>query len=353
MADVFRALALDGGGIRGVIPATVLVALEERLGATRIAEAFDLIVGTSTGGILALGLTTPSGGRPRHAARELLALYSTEAETIFPSGGPPNLTQHIFGTRHPGEWLKNPGGILNRSGQRAGSIFGGNPKYAGGARYFARGLEEVLDHYVGDALLRDAVGDVVITSYDMAYDEPVLFSSRPRTGFLSDVPMRVVARATSAGPTYFEPQELADGERRRALVDGGVYVNNPAILGYLLGANAAAADGRPLIVVSVGTGTRNPANPRTVAQVKTSNWIAVARMVMEAAMTGGGELADALLRNLADGTRFRYWRIQTTVGECSFAMDDSTPANVACLANRGRQTVAEHEQEIAAIAAAI
>src|SRR5438270_629061 len=82
-----RVLALDGGGIRGVIPATVLAEIERRCG-KRICEVFDLIAGTSTGGILALGLTTPDAttpSKPRYRAEDLVALYAEKGPTIFGS----------------------------------------------------------------------------------------------------------------------------------------------------------------------------------------------------------------------------------------------------------------------------
>src|SRR5438477_2908247 len=85
MTRPLRVLSLDGGGIRGVISATVLAEIERRCG-KRIAEMFDLIAGTSTGGILALGLTVPdpvSSGKPRHSAEELVALYAEKGSTIF------------------------------------------------------------------------------------------------------------------------------------------------------------------------------------------------------------------------------------------------------------------------------
>ena len=147
-----------------------------------IADVFDLIVGTSTGGILALGLTVPDDGRPRHSAARLLDLYESEAETIFPGGGPTDLGEKIFGTRNP--WtllLRDPVDLLLRKSKRE--------KAAGGAKYFVTGLEDVLARYLGDAPLQSALADVVVTSYDMAYGEPVLFSSRPRADFVTDVPM--------------------------------------------------------------------------------------------------------------------------------------------------------------------
>src|SRR5712692_7803866 len=84
-ARPLRVLALDGGGIRGVIPATVLAEIERRCG-KRVGEVFDLIAGTSTGGILALGLTTPDPadpGRPRYRAEDLVALYAEKGPVIF------------------------------------------------------------------------------------------------------------------------------------------------------------------------------------------------------------------------------------------------------------------------------
>jgi len=344
VAVPFRVLAIDGGGIRGIIPAAVLADLERSLAPKATADVFDLIVGTSTGGILALGLTVPEDGRPRHSAARLLELYETEAQTIFPGGGPADLGERLFGTRDPWKLaLRDPVDLLMRKSKRE--------KAAGGAKYFVTGLEDVLFRYLGDVPLASALADVVVTSYDMAYGDPVLFSSRPRAGFVTDVQMTVAARATSAGPTFFKPQALTDGDRKRVLVDGGVYVNNPSVLGYLVGGQAATAEGRPLLLVSLGTGTRPPRAPLTPVQMDDS--FSTAQALMSAVASGGGAMGDALLSGLADGDAFRYWRVQTTVGTCSFAMDDSSPENVACLGARARQLVTEEAAQLEDIASAV
>ena len=84
MARLYKILAIDGGGIRGIIPATVLMEIERQTG-KQIADLFDLIAGTSTGGILAVGLAKPGhDGRPEYAAADLRELYIQEATTIFP-----------------------------------------------------------------------------------------------------------------------------------------------------------------------------------------------------------------------------------------------------------------------------
>jgi patatin-like phospholipase/acyl hydrolase len=343
VAVPYRVLAIDGGGIRGIIPAALLAELERRIAPRALAELFDLIVGTSTGGILALGLAVPDGSRPRHTAERLLGLYESEAQTIFPGGGPQTLTQRVFGTRDPGAWFRDPvEWLLRRSSQQ---------KASRGARYPLEGLERVLEQYLGDVPLADAVADVIVTSYDMVYHEPVLFSSRERAGFVTDVSMRVAARATSAGPTYFEPQEISSGGRNRVLIDGGVYVNNPSILGYLMSEQASA--GRPLVLVSLGTGTRPPRSVAPAAELRTDDSLVLAEALLEAVARGGGAMGDALLADLADGEAVRYWRIQTDVGTCSFAMDDSTPENVACLGARGRELAHERRADLDAIAGAV
>ena len=322
MAAPFRVLAIDGGGIRGIIPATVLVDLERRLAPRSLATVFDLIVGTSTGGIIALGLTVPDGERPRHRAEGLLDLYLSDGETIFPGGGPIPLPRSA--------WLRE------------------------GTRYSVAGLEEALGRLLGDTPLTAALTGVVVTSYDLAYGEPVMLSSSPELGDVSDVSMLVAARATSAAPMFFRPQIVKDGDRERMLVDGGLYVNSPAVLGYLLGRQAAARDDLPLVLVSLGTGVRPPRTPLPVAErAQMRDASAAARTLLEAIATGSGRLVHDLLARLADGERFRYWRLQTTVGSCSFTMDDSSPENVACLYQRARELVSEKDEELSAVTHAL
>jgi uncharacterized protein len=83
MSNRVNVLSIDGGGIRGIIPAMVLADLEQRTG-RRISSMFQLLAGTSTGGILALGLTQPgSDGQPEYRASQLVELYEREGRNIF------------------------------------------------------------------------------------------------------------------------------------------------------------------------------------------------------------------------------------------------------------------------------
>jgi uncharacterized protein len=152
-----KILSIDGGGIRGIIPALVLADIERR-SERPACELFDLIAGTSTGAIIALGVTVPGderpGGtsRPRWSARELADIYAEDGPRIFHR----SLVRTIE-TAH---------GLLIE-------------KYAAG------GLEALLERCLGDAPLSSALSDVLITSYDVYKHEPFFFKSfapRPTAG---------------------------------------------------------------------------------------------------------------------------------------------------------------------------
>ena len=143
---IFTVLAIDGGGIRGIIPALILARIEQRMEnllrdrkkkcQLRIANVFDLIAGTSTGGIIALALTKPddSGERPEYPAERLVDLYLNEGKKIFCSP-----KSHRIGS---------VGGWLNK-------------------KYPADGIEDVLEEYFGETTLDQAITRVLIPTYDM------------------------------------------------------------------------------------------------------------------------------------------------------------------------------------------
>ena len=217
-----KVLCIDGGGIRGIIPAMILAEIEKRT-QKPISELFDLIAGTSTGGILALGLTKPNDQRkPQYTAKDLIALYETDGERIF--------SRSI--------WYKI----------QSGASFVGK-------KYPSDGIEKVLDHYFEDARLRDALTDVFITSYDIERRSPFFFQSRnAKLNRSYDFKMKQVARATTAAPTYFEPFKLErDASDYDALIDGGVFANNPTLCGFVE-AKSTHPGTDNFLVVSLGTG---------------------------------------------------------------------------------------------------
>src|SRR5687768_18078831 len=129
-----KVLCIDGGGIRGLIPALVLDEIERRTG-RRIADMVDLLAGTSTGGLLACGLARPgAGGRPRYTAAELADLYVQEGPKIF--------------DRSLVKTITSVGGLADE-------------------RYDDAALEDTLARYLGDTRLSGALRDLLITAYDI------------------------------------------------------------------------------------------------------------------------------------------------------------------------------------------
>jgi len=319
----FRILSIDGGGIRGLIPALVLAELEKQAGRP-IAELFDLIVGTSTGGIIALGLAMPGpDGRPRNSAQDLAELYLQQRTRIF----------------HRNLWdeIRNPGGLLDE-------------------RYASAGIEEVLKEHFLETGLRDAVTEVMVTAYDLEKRDPFFFRSRrakldPRY----DYPMWLAGRATSAAPTYFEPVLVHwPGMDRDVLVDGGVFANNPAMCAYAE-AQAAMREGRlpaaEILLVSLGTG--HFARPIDFEDAKDWGLAGWARPILDVMFDGVADTVDYQLRQILPtdpGGKPRYYRFQVALDQDLDDMDNITPANMEGLQRMARRLLAVQGAELSGLA---
>lgn len=300
MPKPFRILSIDGGGIRGLIPALVLAELERRTGCP-VADCFDLIAGTSTGGILALGLALPGdGGRPRYAARDLADLYLKEGGRIFDES----------------LWRR----LTNPMGLRA-------------AKYPSDGLEGVLTQYFGESRLKDALVEVLVTAYDLEKRDAFFYRRRrARADARYDVPMRIAARATSAAPTYFEPLLVPWPGDRDVLVDGGVFANNPSLCAYAEARQTLAQAGKAgedILLVSLGTGIH--ATPYRYEDAKGWGVAGWARPILDVIFDGVADTVDYQLRQLlppgADGGP-RYLRFQTDLDAGLSEMDDASPGHL-------------------------
>ena len=214
--EIIKILSIDGGGIRGIIPAILLAEIEQKTG-KKVSELFDFYAGTSTGGILTLLLNKPN---PLSAA-ELIGLYGGEDGK--------NIFKHNFLTP------------LNY-------IFKG-PKYD------KKGIESVLTKYLESICLKDVINPILLTSYETEYRNATFFNSYDHK--YKDLSLKDVARATSAAPTYFEPMKI---DSFGTFIDGGVAVNNPAMCAYvevlkILKKEGIDPDSKKIVLVSLGTGS--------------------------------------------------------------------------------------------------
>ncbi|GAK70690.1 hypothetical protein RRU01S_13_00280 [Agrobacterium rubi TR3 = NBRC 13261] len=216
-----RILSIDGGGIRGILPAAVLALCEDRFCDGRPAgEFFDYISGTSTGGIIALGLSV---GIP---ARDILAIYMDYGSEIFPPRRRyRNRTmQRVQSTWH---FLRN----LNRY------------------RYEREALRRNLLATFKGKLLGDAERRLVIPSFD-EYNEVHLFKTPHHVDYQRDwkETMLDVALSTSAAPTFFSTYKNGD----RHFADGGVWANNPVMTALVDALACYEIDRRDISILSLG-----------------------------------------------------------------------------------------------------
>lgn len=318
-----KVLAIDGGGIRGVIPAVLLDRLDQLAQAKLlnknkapqpIARLFDIVVGTSTGGIIATGIAAPKDGTPRAARmspRDLVDLFTRRGQEVFP----------------------NSGSRL----RRIRALFG--PKYD------AAPIERILTEYLGDTQLSQAITNLLVTSYNLETRDVKFFKCRrhvtPARAEDRDYLLRDVVRATSAAPTYFPPAYISaiGTSAKEELTDGGVYVNNPALCGYIEALKLYSRQGEKPDVLVVALGTGNARQSYPYGQVKGWGFLGWGNPrkglpILSVMMDGQSEDVDYHLGYLlnAVGAPKRFYRFDTELPKyVSHELDDSTPANIAAL----------------------
>jgi uncharacterized protein len=305
-----KVLSIDGGGIRGIIPAMILAEIERRT-VKRTAEVFDLVAGTSTGGILALGLTKPGqDGGPEYSAKALIELYETEGGKIF--------------DRPVWHRIHSAGGVAEE-------------------KYPAKGIEEVALEYFGNVRLAEALTEVLVTAYEIERRGPWFFKrrhakdkNREGDNFL----MREVARATSAAPTYFEPLQLEwVPHGNRAFVDGGVHSNNPAMCAYVE-ARKIHPEEDDFLVLSLGTG--EPTREMPYEEVKGWGLALWAQPILNVVFDGVSDTVDYQLRELLsteEGETRRYYRFQSKLDIGKDDMDDASATNIQALKTKAQEII--------------
>lgn len=327
-------LAIDGGGIRGLVPALILKDLEERLAARgkreRLFRYFDLLVGTSTGGIIAAGLAAPKRYSPRvedaMTAAELAELYQKDGPKIF----------HADRFRGFREAIKRR-----------------EFKPLSQEKYDAGPLEQVLARHFSGETMNRAHTNVMITAYDLKMRRTVWMSGGPdfndRPGNTGDVLFRDAARATSAAPTYFEPASVAypGSDGPHPLVDGGVFANQPALSGFAeaMGLGWPANEIR---VLSLGTGYQTRSyHLEDVKDWGPVNWIHPGKgaPIISILMHGQADATNWQMRQIL-GDKFTRLDAPLTEGKGNDDMDDASGKNLDRLSKFAAEIIADHSKEL-------
>lgn len=314
----FRILSIDGGGMRGLLPLTILQEIEKRTGKS-IAHLFDFIIGNSTGGIIALCLTAPGkDNQPKYTAKDATNFYYENASTIF--------SKSFFRSLTTGFGLWAP-------------------------KYNRSSLDKLLHTFFPCSMrLSQGVCPVMVTSYSLTNDALSLWTSyRSQKETNKDIAMADAAGATSAAPTYFAPKQISlpNGSRIEE-IDGGIYANDPEEIAVTeaLFQNPGL---RPeqIFLLSLGTG-------KPKLKKKKKQWL-----------RNPGILAWFLKTNLIDiilnaeeeleefqtesTSLFQRYRLQFTIDPNFAAMDEVAIEKLDALLDIGKTFVQTSSDELARI----
>jgi uncharacterized protein len=320
-----RILSIDGGGIRGIIPGQILVALEEKLKVktknpnARIADFFDLIAGTSTGGILTCAYLCPHPDdplRPKFNAQEVVNLYLNRGHEIF-----------SVPLWHK---IRTFDGVLDE-------------------KYPSAEIEKALKKYFGKVKLSQLLKPCLITSYDIYRRVAHFFTqhdAKNKTGY--DFLVKDVARATSAAPTYFEcANTMSLTGISYPLIDGGVFANNPALCAYAEVQHEFHAKTEDIIMLSIGTGfSKNEIEYKNAKKFGLVDW---AKPLINIMMSGVSQTVDYQLRQIFDavGAPNHYMRMDVEIPKgVNTAMDDATPENLLALKELGTKTAEDADDKL-------
>ncbi|XP_059638930.1 patatin-like protein 3 [Cornus florida] len=328
-------LSIDGGGIRGIIPAKILEKLEEQLQEldgpeARLADYFDVIAGTSTGGLVTAMLAAPNKqNRPLYAAKDIVPFYVENCPKIFP--------QPWRGF----EWIQQAKNMIN-------------PKYDG------KKLRELVEEKLDDTQLRQTLTNVVIPTFDIYELDATIFSSfQENNKAMMNAKLADVCIGTSAAPAFlpahkFTVQDDKTGLKKTFnLIDGGVAANNPTLVAIsevtkevrrknpMFGETMDPMDYGHYLVISLGTGTKlneHKFDADEVAKWGLSQWITNTSAFTDIFFEAGADVVD-YHNSVVFGALERsdnYLRIQEDelTGDLA-TMDKATPKNLDALVKVG------------------
>jgi uncharacterized protein len=318
-------LSIDGGGIRGIIPAIILQHIEEKINSKtgqneNVSQYFDLVAGTSTGGILACGMLMPKDGMiPKYSVRDIIELYEKEGPGIF---------KKRFMTRF-GHYL--------------------------GCRYDTVNIRNPLNDYFGETKLSELIKPCIISAYDIDRRRAHFFTSFDAVEKTKNFFVRDVLQATSAAPTYFEPAKIKSlNQAEYALIDGGVFVNNPALCAYAEARKMEfpekghdKPDAKDMIIISMGTGS----SARRYLYDNARKWGAIGWIspLIDIMMSASSETVHYQLKkiyeSLPEPDNSCYYRLQLDLSDnrVNSEMDDASKENIDSLKNLAYHFVADNE----------
>lgn len=307
--EYIRILAIEGGGIRGIIPVHALNYLEERC-RKPISELFDVIVGTSTGAIASVLLTVPDAeGEPKYSGKDVLDLYNNSASRIFFS-----------------PWYHD---ILSLNGFLC-------PKYTTQSRY------DIFNESLGEVLFDKLLTNVVIPAFDLENNKPILFYNWRKTkGIDTNFPVINLLMGAISPPALFPSVYFGSGRNIYNLADGAIFANNPSLAAAL-----TAMDSYPnkkYILVFLGTGSE-----KVVLPIKgTESWgVFQWSSKVLGLLLGSANKFNSLLLDQLFPLPIDIFHFNCKKGGYSISLDDYSSQNIEALNQAGQKMVLENQEKL-------
>lgn len=325
-------LSIDGGGIRGIIPAKILVRLEELLQEysqnpqARLSDYFDLIAGTSTGSILTALYLCPSDegqSSAKYTAKEALDLYLQEGPKLFERSWTTKMIDY-FGLTHP--------------------------------LYKANHLESLLTTHLGDLKLSDLLKPCLIPSYDIESGKAVFFNQMTaRKNASRNFLVKDAVRASTAAPTFFPVKHVLNSVTHlsHTFIDGGLVANNPTLCAYVEACKLKDySKTNDIMILSLGTG----AVDKTYTYDQAKKWGKIGWIVPLIHIYGsvGSQTVDHQLQMLyrQHHVPTQYLRIEPNLTdfEVNHDMDDASVKNILALEYVGEQMIEAYDEQLKSFA---
>lgn len=342
-------LCIDGGGMRGIIPSVLLGNLTKLLkkydDTKPLYSHFDLIAGTSTGALIALGLSTPPQylNIEKEKGNDVIITFPVVEQTFFEKlkgVEKPKQKQPIVITRGCDSTK-----LLDIYKNNGSTIFPPQTRIFGQLirdKYRAQPLEDFLRNFYGESRLSQCMVPTMAVAYEIQEGVPYIFRSWDSKDFYT----REVARASSAAPTYFPPVILheRDTDKKITLVDGAMIANNPVILAYGEAKNLYPNCSK-FHIISLSTASTTFALGDEEFSGGLMAWIDPSKgaPIQKIYATSQMQLADYMAKHNVD---IEYTRIDSHISEEKYKLDDTSPQAISKLEEISKMVYEKNEDKI-------
>ena len=311
--EYIRILAIEGGGVYGLLPAHVLKYIEDRA-KKPIAELFDVVMGTSTGALLSVLFNVPGEeGQVKYSASEILDIYNEDGKWIFYS-----------------PWYHR---ILTLNG-----LLG--PKYMTAERY------RIFEKYLGNLYFDQLLNNVIIPAYGVDQQSPLLFINWKEQG-MDDVNFAVsdLLMGAVSPPGFFPSVVFGSRQNKYVLADGALFANNPSLAAVLIAMKNYP--NKKYILVSLGTGElkSDKKKPDEVIDWGDIQWGAeIIPVLLDSSMK-----FDNVLLEKAFPFPVEVFRFNKKISGLKKVIDDITPENLKRLNFEGESIVKKNKKRLNAL----